>query len=54
MGFLEDMYQMKLDAQLHDRKMQIDAITNMFNQLTKGVNELFEKMEEANSDEIEF
>ena len=54
MGFLEDMYQMKLDAQLHDRKLQINAITNLFNQLTEGVNELFEKMEEANNDEIQF
>jgi hypothetical protein len=54
MGFLEDMYQMKLDAQLHDRKRQLDAISNLFNQLTSGVNELYEQLEEAKSDEVEF
>jgi hypothetical protein len=54
MGFLEDMYQMKLDAQLHDRKMRLNAISNQFNQLTEGVNELFEKLQEAKRDEIEF
>jgi len=54
MGFLEDMYQMKLDAQLHDRKMRLNAISDQFNQLTSGVNELYEKLEQANSEEVEF
>ena len=54
MGFLEDMYQMRLDAQLHDHKLRLEAISNQFNQLTSGVNELFEKLQEAQSDELEF
>jgi hypothetical protein len=54
MGFLDELYQMRLDAQLLDHKRQLEAISNFFNQLTSGVNELFEKLEEADNDEISF
>jgi len=54
MGFLEDMYQMKLDAQLLDHKRQLEAISNLFNELTSGVNELYEKLQEVDTEEIQF
>lgn len=54
MGFFDDMLQMKMDAQLRDHSRQLEAISNHFNQLTSGVNELFEMLEEVKGQEIEF
>lgn len=54
MGFFEDMLQIKLDAQLRDHSQRIDAISELFNQLTKGVNDLFEVIEKLRDQEVEY
>ena len=45
MGFFEDMYKMKLDAQRQDYEAQISVISDFFNELTEDVNKLFELLE---------
>lgn len=54
MGFFEDMLQMKMEAQLRDHDRQLSAISDQFNQLTSGVNNLFEMLEEIRSQEVSF
>jgi len=54
MGFFDDMLQMKLDAQLRDHSRQLDAISGHFNQLTSGVNNLYEMLEEIKGQEASF
>lgn len=52
MGFFDEMAKIKIEADLHEATMQFDRVIGNFNQLTKGVNELFEMIEEIQEDEI--